>query len=79
VDLLPFDEARQRLRVVGQSYLGVRAIPVERIIGSLDRNVDFDRSFRPRRGLSRARLTSLRNAFPDGAMPPIEVHELGGA
>jgi hypothetical protein len=79
MDLLPFDEARERLRVVGQSYLGVRAIPVERIVGSLDRNADFDRSFRPRRGLSRARLASLRSAFPDGPMPPIEVHELGGA
>jgi hypothetical protein len=79
MDLLPFDEARRRLRVVGQSYLGVRSIPVERIVGSLDRNADFDRSFRPRRGLSRGRLASLRAAFPDGQMPPIEAHELGGA
>jgi hypothetical protein len=79
MDLLPFDEARQRLRVVGQSYVGIRPIPVVRIVGSLDRNADFDRSFRPSRGLSRARLASLRSAFPDGQMPPIEVHELGGA
>jgi hypothetical protein len=79
VDLLPLDEARRRLRVVSQSYLGVRPIPVELIIGSLDRNADFDRRFRPRRGLSRGRLASLRSAFRDGQMPPIEVHELGGA
>ena len=79
MDLLPLDEARRRLRVVGQSYLGVREIPVERIIGSLDRTADFDRSFRPRRGFSRGRLASLRGAFPDGQMPPIEVQELGGA
>jgi hypothetical protein len=79
MDLLPMDEIRRRLRIVGQSYLGVREIPVERIIGSLDRNADFDRSFRPRRGLSRGRLASLRAAFPDGHMPPIEVQELGGA
>jgi hypothetical protein len=80
VDLLPFDEARRRLHVIGQSYLGVRPIPVERIVGSLDRNADFDRDFRPRRGLSRGRMASLRAAFPDGGdMPPIEVHELGGA
>jgi hypothetical protein len=79
VDLLPFDEARQRLRVVGASYLGVRPIPVARIVGSLDRTADFDRDFRPRRGLSRGRLASLRAAFPDGQMPPIEVQELGGA
>jgi hypothetical protein len=34
---------------VGQSNLGVRAIPVERIIGSLDRNADLRR--RPRAGV----------------------------
>ena len=79
MDLLPFDEARRRLQIVGQSYLGVRAIPVARIVGSLDRNADFDRDFRPRRRLSRARLGSLRMAFPDGHMPPIEVQELGGS
>lgn len=79
VDLLPLDEARRRLRIVSQSYLGVRPIPVDRIIGSLDRSTDFDRAFRPRRDVSRARLASLRRAFADGPMPPIEVHECGGA
>jgi len=79
VDLLPFDEARERLRVVGQTYLGVRPIPVAQIIGSLDRTGDFDRNFQPRRGFSRARIASLRSAFPEGQMPPIEVQELGGA
>lgn len=78
-DLLGFDEARRRLRIVGQSYVGVREIPVERIVGSLDRTGDFDRDFRPRRPLSRARLASLRSAFGDGAIPPIEVQEIGGA
>jgi hypothetical protein len=68
MDLLPLDEVRRRLRIVGQSYLGVREIPVAQIIGSLDRNADFDRSFRPRRGLSRGRLASLRVAL---------AHELG--
>lgn len=79
MDLLPYDEVRGRLRIVGQAYGGLQAIPVARIVGSLDRTVDFDRDFRPRRGLSRNRLASLRAAFPDGPLPPIEVHEIGGA
>jgi hypothetical protein len=79
MDLLGLDETRNRLKVVGQSYGGVQEIPVDRIVGSLDRTADFDRSFRPRRGFSRTRLAGLRAAFPDGAMPPIEVHEIGGA
>ena len=79
VGLIPFDEASRRLRVSGQSYLGIREIPVERIVGSVDRSADFDRDFRARRGLSRSRLASLRSAFRDGGMPAIEVFEVGGA
>jgi hypothetical protein len=79
VELLPFDETRRRLRVLGQAYVGVREIPVERIVGSVDREGDFDRDFRPRRRLSRSRLANLRRAFPDGVMPVISVFEVGGA
>ena len=79
MDLLNLDDVRERLRVVGQSYGGVKPIEVARIVGTLDRGLDFDRDFRPRRGFSRERLASLRRAFPDGDMPPIEAHEVGGA
>jgi hypothetical protein len=79
VELVPLDEVRSRLRIVAQTYLGVHAIPVERIVGSLDRSQDFTRDFRPRRQASAARLRRLREAFPDGVMPPIEVMEAGGA
>ena len=79
MDLLPLEEVQRRLRVVGQSYAGVRPIEVARVVGSLDRSRDFDRSFRPRRAASSQRLDSLRNAFPDGDMPPIEAYEVGGA
>jgi hypothetical protein len=73
---LPFDEVRRRLKIVGQSYGGIREIPVERIVGSVDRNADFDRDFKT--GRSRSRLAALRGAFPDGDMPAIEVYEVGG-
>jgi hypothetical protein len=33
MDLLALDEIRRRLRIVGQSYLGVREVPVAQIIG----------------------------------------------
>jgi hypothetical protein len=76
--LLPLEEVRRRLKVVGQSYAGVRPIPLERIVGSVDRSADFRRDFRARRALSRSRLAGLRAAFPDGDMPAIEVYEVGG-
>jgi len=79
MDLLPFDETRRRLRVMGQTYVGLKEIPIDRIVGSVNRELDFDRNFKPRRGLSRSRLASLRQAFSDGVMPPISVFEVGGA
>jgi hypothetical protein len=80
MDLLGLDDVRSRLRIVGQSYGGVRPIEVARIIGSLARPSDFDRDFQPRYRFSQERLASLRAAFPEGtAAPPIEVHEAGGS
>jgi hypothetical protein len=78
VDLLPLDEVRRRLRIVGQSYAGVRPVALERIVGSVDRSADFGRDFKGRRALSRSRLAGLRAAFPTGDMPAIEVIEVGG-
>ncbi|HWT91365.1 MAG TPA: hypothetical protein VN238_00070 [Solirubrobacteraceae bacterium] len=78
--LLPFDEVRRRLGLSGQSYGGIREIPVEKIVGSVDRAADFGPGFTPRRGgVSRARLTRLRAAYPEAApLPAIEVYEVGG-
>jgi hypothetical protein len=76
--LLPLDEVQARLRFVGQHYVGVTPIPVAGIIGSVDRTVDFDRLFRPRRRALHDRLRALRRVFPDGVIPPITVYEVGG-
>ena len=74
--LLPLGEVTGRLRVLGQSYVGMREIPIGQIVGSVDRAIDFDRFFRPRnRGDLRKRLSSLRQAFGDRPMPPISVYE----
>jgi hypothetical protein len=77
--LIPLDEVSRRLGLKGQSYAGIRAIQIERIIGTVDRNHDFDREFRLRRAYIGQRLASVRRAFPDGAFPPISVFEIGGS
>ena len=74
--LLPLGEVTGRLRVIGQNYAGMRTIPIKRIVGSVDRAVDFDRVFKPRkRGDLRRRLNGLRAAFADRPLPPISVYE----
>jgi hypothetical protein len=49
-----------------QRYVGIRVIPIERIVGSVDRSQDFDRRFRPNRSHLRTRLQGLRHAFAGG-------------
>jgi len=73
--LLPLREVTSRLRILGEHYLGMREIPVDRIVGSVDRSVDFDQFFRPRRRGLRRRLDDLREAFGDRPVPPISVYE----
>ena len=75
--LLDLAEVQRQLRITGQSYAGVHPIDITRIVGSVDRTSDFDRRFRPRRRQSRQRLATLRAAFPDGTVPPIQVYQVG--
>jgi hypothetical protein len=76
--LLPYAEVTRRLRVRGQQHVGVRPIPVDRIVGSVDRTVDFDRLFRPRSRALRERARRVESAFRQAEMPPITVYEVGG-
>lgn len=77
--LIPLDEVSGRLGLKSQSYVGVRPIAIERIIGTVDRNHDFDREFRPRRGHIGPRLASVRGAFAAGDFPPISAFDIGGS
>jgi hypothetical protein len=76
--LLSLDEVTGRLPGFGRSYVGVQPVPVDRIVGTLDRSGAFDQEFRPLLPSSTARLESIARAFPDGTFPPINVIEFGG-
>jgi hypothetical protein len=78
-DLLDLDEVSRRLRVFEQSYVGVRPIPVSKIVGTLGRTADFDRAFLPRRPEIRQRWERVERTFSDGDVPPIAVYELDGS
>jgi hypothetical protein len=77
--LLQLDEATRRLRPFSSHYAGVRPIPVKSIVGTDGRAADFDRRFEARRADVRERRRRVEEAFPDGAFPPIVVHQLGDA
>ena len=77
--LLDLDDVGKRLRVFEQTYVGIRPIPVSRIVGTLGRTSDFDREFRPRRGDIQSRWERVERAFDQGDFPPITVFELDGS
>jgi hypothetical protein len=76
--LLPLDEVSRRLQVFEQSYVGIRPIPVSRIVGTVGRTADFDRDFLPRRPGTEERWRRVERAFGESDFPPIVVYELDG-
>ena len=57
---------------------GVQVIPVDRIVGSVDKVRDFDPQFRPRSGRSRQRWERIAEAARRGEpLPPIDVYQVG--
>lgn len=77
--LLPLDEVTRRLRVFEQSYVGIRPIPVSKIVGTVSRIDDFDRDFLPKRTKIQERWRRVERSFPQGDFPPIVVYELDGS
>jgi hypothetical protein len=77
--LLELDDVERRLRPLGRRYVGVRAIPLDALVGTDGRASSFTRDFRPLHGFSRERLRSLEGAFADGGFPPIVTVKLGEA
>jgi hypothetical protein len=75
--LLPLDEVRDRLGFFEQVYIGVRPIPVAKIVGTASRRTDFDKDFLPARAAVRERWRRVEKAFPEGSFPPIAVYKVG--
>ncbi|HSL11851.1 MAG TPA: ParB N-terminal domain-containing protein [Actinomycetota bacterium] len=76
--LLELDEVSRRLRVFEQTYLGVRPIAVDRIVGTVSRSSDFDRTFLPQRRDSEPRWRRVEELYAEGSFPPIQVYEVDG-
>jgi hypothetical protein len=76
--ILPFDEVVAALGRRGERRLGLRTIPLDNIVGTVDSTRDFDRRFRPTSGRVRERWERLALAQRRGEpMPPIDVYRVG--
>ena len=76
--MLPFEEVVAALGASGRVARGEQVIPLDAIVGTVDRRADeFDRSFRPAPS-TRGRWERIAEARKRGeAMPPIDVFQIG--
>jgi hypothetical protein len=76
--VLPFEEVRDALGFRGERDLGLHVIPLDSIVGTVDRTREFDRRFRPTSRRVRDRWQRVAEAQRRGkAMPPISVYRIG--
>jgi hypothetical protein len=75
--MLPFEEVVAALGRQGERDLGIELIPLDSIVGTVDRGLgEFDRDFRPS-AQARARWERIAAARRRGeAMPPIDVYRI---
>jgi hypothetical protein len=76
--ILPFEEVVEALGRRGERRLGLQTIPLDSIVGTVDRSREFDRAFRPTSSRVRPRWERIATATRKGqAMPPIDVYRVG--
>ena len=79
VDLLPFDEVRERLRLSKLVDRGLRDVPLEKIVGTLGREREFNRAFLPRAEVLRERWDDVSDLADRRGFPPVELYQVGDA
>jgi hypothetical protein len=76
--ILPFEEVVDALGVVGREDLGLKVVPLDSIVGTVDRAADFDRGFRPTSPRLRSRWERIAAAQRRGeSLPPISLYRVG--
>src|SRR5215216_3461782 len=78
--LLSFDEVKGALGAISQVYLGLREVPVSKIVGSVGRYRDFDRAFLPSKpdlGTRWRRIDEIMNRAEE--LPPVSLYKIGDA
>jgi len=77
-ELLSFEEINRGLELYNQHYLGIKAVRVENIVGSIDRYKDFDYYFLPKKAHLEHRWSNIYNAYKnDVILPPVKLYKVG--
>ena len=78
--ILPFDEVVAELGRTGERELGLQVVPLDSIVGTVDKPHGFDRSFRPTSSRVRGRWERIAEAMRRGEpIPPVSLYRVGDA
>ncbi|MBI3241428.1 MAG: transcriptional regulator [Chloroflexi bacterium] len=77
-DLLSYNDMREKLKIGGPIYRGVKTVLVSQIAGSVNRYRDFDRAFLPTQTHTAERWQKINRAFyQDVSLPPVLLYKVG--
>jgi nucleotide-binding universal stress UspA family protein len=80
IELLSFEEVRQKLKAQVGSKKVLKEIPINAIIGSVNRYQDFSRDFLPSQNIDEERWANVELAnYSMVGLPPIEVYQIDQA
>ncbi|MEA2009066.1 MAG: universal stress protein, partial [Chloroflexota bacterium] len=78
LELLSYEEVRQKLRGVASNREYRKTIPLDSIVGSVGRYHDFTRNFLPRESIDKERWAHvMAKASSFRGLPPIDVYQIG--
>jgi hypothetical protein len=77
--LLSFHVVKNIIKPKNEIYRGMQVVPIELIVGSEDRYLDFNKYFLPRSDHLRSRWERVDEAHLQNIiLPPIQLYEIGG-
>ncbi len=77
--LISLNDVKQMIKANAETYVGMKTIPIEKIIGSEGRYKDFDNRFFPKSTHLKNRWQHVDEAAIQAiTLPPIKVYELAG-
>jgi len=77
--LISLNDVKQMIKPNNETYVGMKVIPIEKIVGSEGRYHDFDNRFFPKSTHLKNRWQHVDEAaIQDITLPPIKVYEIAG-
>ncbi len=77
-ELITYEAVKASLHIGGPIYRGVEEVPLDAIVGTLDRYRDFDRAFYPTQNETAGRWENVDRAYyQHKGLPPVVLYKVG--